>query len=207
VPTTGRIANGALVEREVAGQLDDDQVLVLELRNPDFATAVRIADTINGYTRKKYGRKTASEQDLRTVSLTRPPNVGAARFLAEVGALMTEADIPARVVISERTGTVVVGRDVKISTVAVSHGNLTVRITESAKVSQPEPFSDGETVVVPESFVTVNQDGANLAILDGTSLETLVRGLNMMGLKPIDIIAILQAIKTSGAMQAELVVQ
>ena len=207
VPTTGRVPNGALVEREVAGQLDDEQVLVLELRNPDFTTAVRIADTINGYTRKKYGRKTASEHDLRTVSLTRPPNVGAARFLAEVGALMTEADIPARVVISERTGTVVVGRDVKISTVAVSHGNLTVRITESAQVSQPQPFSEGETVVVPESFVTVNQEGANLAILDGTSLETLVRGLNMMGLKPIDIIAILQAIKTSGAMQAELVVQ
>ena len=207
VPTTGRVPNGALVEREVAGQLDDEQVLVLELRNPDFTTAVRIADTINGYTRKKYGRKTASEHDLRTVSLTRPPNVGAARFLAEVGALMTEADIPARVVISERTGTVVVGRDVKISTVAVSHGNLTVRITESAQVSQPQPFSEGETVVVPETFVTVNQEGANLAILDGTSLETLVRGLNMMGLKPIDIIAILQAIKTSGAMQAELVVQ
>jgi flagellar P-ring protein precursor FlgI len=207
VPTTGRVPNGALVEREVAGQLDDEQVLVLELRNPDFTTAVRIADTINGYTRKKYGRKTASEHDLRTVSLTRPPNVGAARFLSEIGALMTEADIPARVVISERTGTVVVGRDVKISTVAVSHGNLTVRITESAQVSQPQPFSEGETVVVPETFVTVNEDGANLAILDGTSLETLVRGLNMMGLKPMDIIAILQAIKTSGAMQAELVVQ
>ncbi len=104
VPTTGRVANGALVEREVAGQLDDEQVGGGGLRNPDFTTAVRIADTINGYTRKKYGRKTASESDQRTVSLTRPPNVGAARFLAEVGALMTEADIPARVIISERTG-------------------------------------------------------------------------------------------------------
>ena len=207
VPTTGRIPNGALVEREVAGQLDDEQVLVLELRNPDFATAVRITDTINSYTRKKYGRKAAREQDLRTVSLTRPAGVGAARFVAEIGALTTEADGPARVVISERTGTVVLGSDVKISTVAVSHGNLTVRITESAQVSQPQPFSEGETVVVPETFVTVNQDGANLAIMDGTSLETLVRGLNMMGLKPIDIIAILQAIKTSGALQAELVTQ
>jgi flagellar P-ring protein precursor FlgI len=207
VPTTGRVPNGALVEREVAGQLDDDQVLILELRNPDFATAVKITDTINAFSRKKYGRKTAREQDLRTVSLTRPPNIGAARFLAEVGALMTETDTPARVVIDERTGTVVVGRDVKISTVAVSHGSLTVRITESAQVSQPQPFSEGETVVVPESFVTVNQEGANLAILDGTNLETLVRGLNMMGLKPLGIIAILQAIKTSGAMQAELVVQ
>jgi flagellar P-ring protein precursor FlgI len=207
VPTTGRIPNGALVEREVAGVLDDEGSLVLELRNPDFGTAVRIADTINAYTSQRYGRPTAREQDLRSVALQRPVNVTAARFLAEVGELMTQADGPARVVIDERTGTVVIGRDVQIATVAVSHGNLTVRITESAKVSQPEPFSDGQTVVVPESFVTVNQDGANLAIMGGTNLETLVRGLNMMGLKPTGIIAILQAIKTSGALQAELVVQ
>jgi flagellar P-ring protein precursor FlgI len=207
VPTTGRIPNGALVEREVAGHLDDEARLVLELHNPDFATACRIADVINGYTTQKYGRPTAHEQDLRTVVLDRPMNVGAARFLAEVGELFTEADGPARVVVDERTGTVVIGRDVQISTVAVSHGSLTVRITESAKVSQPEPFSDGKTVVVPESFVTVNQEGANLAIMGGTNLETLVRGLNMMGLKPTGIIAILQAIKTSGALLAELVVQ
>jgi flagellar P-ring protein precursor FlgI len=207
VPTTGRIPNGALVEREVAGVLDDEGSLVLELRNPDFGTAVRIADTINAYTAQRYGRATAREQDLRSVALQRPVNVSAARYLAEIGELMTQADGPARVVIDERTGTVVIGRDVQIATVAVSHGNLTVRITESAKVSQPEPFSDGVTVVVPESFVTVNQDGANLAIMGGTNLETLVRGLNMMGLKPTGIIAILQAIKTSGALQAELVVQ
>lgn len=207
VPTTGRIPNGALVEREVAGSLDDEGTLMLELRNPDFSTAVRIADTINAYTSRKYGRRAAREQDLRSVMLQRPGNVGAARFLAEIGDLVTEADGPARVVIDERTGTVVIGRDVQIATVAVSHGSLTVRITESAKVSQPEPFSDGQTVVVPESFVTVNQEGANLAMMGGTNLETLVRGLNMMGLKPTGIIAILQAIKTSGALQAELVVQ
>jgi flagellar P-ring protein precursor FlgI len=207
VPTAGRVPNGALVEREVAAPLDSEETLVLELHNPDFGTAVRVADTINAYTRKKYGRRTAHEQDLRSIVLNRPRDVGAARFLAEVGELLTEADGPARVVIDERTGTVVIGRDVQISTVAVSHGSLTVRITESAKVSQPEPFSDGQTVVVPESFVTVNQDGANLAIMGGTNLETLVRGLNMMGLKPAGIIAILQAIKTSGALQAELVLQ
>ncbi len=207
VPTTGRIPNGALVEREVAGSLDDESVLVLELRNPDFSTAVRIADTVNAFTSQKYGRRTAREQDLRTITLERPRNVGAARFLAEIGELYTEADGPARVVIDERTGTVVIGRDVQIATVAVSHGSLTVRITEGAQVSQPEPFSDGETVVVPESYISVNQEGANLAIMGGTNLETLVRGLNMMGLKPTGIIAILQAIKTSGALQAELVVQ
>lgn len=207
VPTTGRIPNGALVEREVAGSLDDEQTLVLELRNPDFGTAVRIADAINAYSKQRYGRPTAREQDLRGVMLNRPHNVTAARFLAEVGELVTETDGPARVVIDERTGTVVIGRDVQIATVAVSHGSLTVRITEGAQVSQPEPFSDGETVVVPETFVTVNQEGANLAIMGGTNLETLVRGLNMMGLRPTGIIAILQAIKTSGALQAELVVQ
>ncbi|WP_020084276.1 flagellar basal body P-ring protein FlgI [Hyphomicrobium zavarzinii] len=207
VPTTGRIPNGALVEREVAGSLDDEGTLVLELRNPDFSTAVRIADAINDYTTHKYGKRTAREQDLRSVALERPYNVNAARFLAEIGELFTHADGPARVVIDERTGTVVIGRDVQIATVAVSHGSLTVRITEGAKVSQPEPFSDGQTVVVPESFVTVNQEGANLAIMGGTNLETLVRGLNMMGLRPTGIIAILQAIKTSGALQAELVVQ
>jgi flagellar P-ring protein precursor FlgI len=207
VPTTGRIPNGALVEREVAGVLDDEGALVLELRNPDFGTAVRITDTINAFATEKYGRQVAREQDLRTVVLQRPLDVGAARFLAEVGELYTEADGPARVVIDERTGTVVIGRDVQIQTVAVSHGSLTVRITEGANVSQPEPFSEGQTVVVPESFVTVNQEGSNLAIMGGTNLETLVRGLNMMGLKPTGIIAILQAIKTSGALQAELVVQ
>ncbi len=207
VPTTGRIPNGALVEREVAGMLDDERMLVLELRNPDFTTAVRIADTINAFATERYGRQVAREQDLRSVVLQRPGNVGAARFLAEVGQLYTEADGPARVVIDERTGTVVIGRDVQIHTVAVSHGSLTVRITEGANVSQPEPFSDGQTVVVPDTLVSVNQDGANLAIMGGTNLETLVRGLNMMGLKPTGVIAILQAIKTSGALQAELVVQ
>lgn len=207
VPTTGRIPNGALVEREVAGTLDDERVLVLELRNPDFATAVHITDTINAFAAERYGRRVARERDLRTVMLERPRNVTAARFLGEIGQLYTEADSPARVVIDERTGTVVIGREVRIATVAVSHGSLTVRITEGAQVSQPEPFSDGETVVVPETFVSVNQEGANLAIMGGTNLETLVRGLNMMGLKPIGVIAILQAIKTSGALQAELVVQ
>ncbi|MFA5950132.1 MAG: flagellar basal body P-ring protein FlgI [Hyphomicrobium sp.] len=207
VPTSGRIPNGALVEKEVAGHLEDEQPLVLELRNPDFATAVRVADAINTFTKRKYGKPAAREQDLRGITLNRPPNVGAARFLAEVGDLLTDVDGPARVVVDERTGTVVIGRDVQISTVAISHGSLTVRVTESAKVSQPAPFSEGETVVVPESVVNVNQEGANLAIVNGTNLEALVRGLNMMGLKPTGIIAILQAIKTSGALQAELVVQ
>ncbi len=133
----GPHSNGALIEKEVAGQLDDEMNLTLELRNPDFTTAVRIADAINRFSKKKYGTAVAKENDLKTVSLLRPANVGAARFLAEIGELMTEADSPARVVVDERTGTVVMGQDVQVSTVAVTHGNLTVRITEQPKVSQP----------------------------------------------------------------------
>lgn len=207
VPTTGRVPNGAMVEREVTSRLEDEEHLVLELRNPDFSTAVRITDAINAYSKARFGRRTAHERDLRTVVLERPQGVGAARFLAEVGELPAQPDVPARVVIDERTGTVVIGSNVRISTVAVSNGSLTVRVTESQQVSQPLPFSEGETVVSPETFVGVNQEGANLAVMAGTDLETIVRGLNMMGLKPTGIIAILQAIKTSGALQAELVVQ
>ncbi len=113
MPTTGRIPNGALIEKEVAGQFDDEMNLTLELRNPDFNTAVRIADAINRFSTKKYGAAVAKENDLKTVSLARPANVGAARFIAEIGELMTDADTPARVVVDERTGTVVMGQTCK----------------------------------------------------------------------------------------------
>lgn len=207
VPTTGRIANGALVEREAPGHFADAGILALELHSPDFSTAVRIADTINAYTGQKYGIVTAREEDLRRVKLIKPRNVTAARFIAEIGELLTETDAPARVVIDERTGTIVIGRDVQISTVAVAHGNLTVRVTETDRVSQPAPFSDGETVVTPDTMVAAEQEGGNMAIVGGTNLQALVSGLNKIGLKPPGIIAILQAIKTAGALQAELVVQ
>ncbi len=207
VPTTGRIANGALVEREAPGSLVESSILALELHSPDFNTAVRIADTINAFTGAKYGVRAAREEDLRTVKLMKPRNVTIARFIAEIGELLTETDAPARVVIDERTGTIVIGRDVQISTVAVAHGNLTVRVTEAEKVSQPAPFSRGSTVVTPESMVSAEQGGGNIAIVGGTNLQALVSGLNKIGLKPPGIIAILQAIKTAGALQAELVVQ
>lgn len=208
VPTTGRIANGALVEREAPGRFADEKVLVLELRNPDFNTAVRVADAINTFARQKYGMRVAREEDLRTVTLIKPASVGAVRFIAEIGELTADADAPARVVIDERTGTIVIGRDVQVSTVAIAHGNLTVRITENERVSQPLPFSEkGRTVVSPETYVTAQEEGGNLAIVRGTNLQTLVSGLNRIGLKPTGIIAILQAIKTAGALQADLVVQ
>jgi flagellar P-ring protein precursor FlgI len=184
-----------------------ERVIALELHNPDFSTAVRIADAINAYSRTHYGGPTAHERDLRTVVLRKPAIIGAARFIAEVGQLTIEPDTAARVIIDERTGTVVIGRDVQISTVAVAHGNLTVRVTENPQISQPNPFSEGETVVAPETFITADQAGGNVAIVNGANLQTLVRGLNSMGLKPNSIIAVLQAIKSSGALQADIVVQ
>lgn len=207
VPTTGRVPNGALVEREAPGRLSEEKVLVLELRNPDFNTAVRVADAINAYSMDRFGLRVAREEDLRSIVLQRPRTIGAARFIAEVGDLLTEPDVPARIVIDERTGTIVIGKDVQISTVAVAHGNLTVRVTENTKVSQPAPFSNGETVASPETFVSADQNGGNLAVVRGATLQTFVGGLNRIGLKPQGIIAILQAIKSAGALQADLIVQ
>jgi flagellar P-ring protein FlgI len=208
VPTSGRVPNGALIERELPERFHDMESLVLELRNPDFATATRIIDAVNGYSQGRFSTQVAFERDYRTIFLTRPRKVGPVRFMAEIGDLMVEPDTPARVVIDERTGTVVIGRDVQISTVAVTQGNLTVRITEAPVVSQPNPFAErGRTVVVPQTSIDVNQAGARVAILRGTDLQRLVRGLNQVGLKPTGIIAILQAIKSAGALQADLVIQ
>jgi flagellar P-ring protein precursor FlgI len=207
VPTTGRIPNGGTIEREGPSRFAEERVLVLELRNPDFNTAVGVADAINAFTHQRYGVKVAREDDLRTVTLNRPFYLGAARFMAEIGELAVQPDAPARVVIDERTGTIVMGKDVQISTVAVAHGNLTVRVTEMPKVSQPAPFSKGETVVVPDTLIVADEKGGNLVIVRGTNLQTLVSGLNKIGLKPNGIIAILQAIKSAGALQADLVVQ
>lgn len=207
VPTTGRISNGGLVEREGPGRFGTEKEMMLELRNPDFGTAVSISDIINNFTMDRFGIRAAVEQDLRSVQITIPPKITAARFIAEIGELQVRPDAPARVVIDERTGTIVIGRDVQVSTVAVAHGSLTVRVTETPRVSQPNPFSKGETVVTPETQVTADQKDAKLAVVRGTDLQTLVAGLNRIGLKPQGIIAILQAIKTAGALQADLVVQ
>ena len=208
VATAGRIPNGALIEREVRGGFSEMESLVLELKNPDFVTATRVLDAINQHSRGRYQAGVAFERDYRTIILSRPRAISPVRFIAEIEELLVEPDTPARVVVDERTGTVVIGRNVQISTVAVTHGNLTVRITEAPIVSQPSPFSPkGETVVVPQTFIDANEPGAKIAILRGTDLQRLVRGLNQIGLKPSGIIAILQAIKSAGALQADLVIQ
>ncbi|EIM74693.1 flagellar basal body P-ring protein [Nitratireductor aquibiodomus RA22] len=207
VPTSGRVPNGAIIERKVEASMSDSASLVLQLRNADFSTAVRVADAINTYTGSRFGARLAQEEDARTIRIRRPKGISYARFYAEIENLMVESDGPARVVVDERTGTVVIGNDVRISRVAISHGTLTVRITETPRVVQPEPFSRGETAIEPFTEIEADQPDANVALLDGPNLQTLVSGLNRLGVKPDGIIAILQGIKSAGALQAELVLQ
>lgn len=207
VPTSGRVPNGAIVEREVEASFASQSNMVLQLRNADFSTAVRIADAINTYSGPRFGKRVAYEQDSRTIVIKKPDSVSPARFYAELENIVVEADSPARVVVDERTGTIVIGNDVRISRVAISHGALTVRISEAPRVVQPEPFSDGETAVEPYTVIDATQPDAKVAVLDGPDLETLVSGLNRLGVKPDGIIAILQGIKSAGAMQADLVLQ
>jgi flagellar P-ring protein precursor FlgI len=207
VATAGRIPNGALIEREVQGGFNAVGPMAFELKNPDYKTATLITDAINQYTQQRYGIRVASPRDFRTVVLQKPKNVAATRFIAELGDLEIRPDTPARIVVDQRTGTVVIGKNVQISTVAITHGALTIRVTETPEVSQPDPFSMGQTVVVPRTQITAAEERVPLAIVRGADLQTLVKGLNQMGLKPSDVIAILQAVKTAGALQAELVIQ
>jgi len=207
VPTAGRVPNGAIVERQVQAAMGDQSLLTLQLLNADFSTAVRVTDVINDYSRARFGKRVASEQDSRTVMIRKPEGISAARFYAELENLVVESDVPARVVVDERTGTIVIGQDVRISRVAISHGTLTVRITETPTIVQPEPFSRGVTAVEPNTAIDIAQPDAQVALLDGPDLETLVSGLNRLGVKPAGIIAILQGIKSAGALQADLVLQ
>ena len=206
-PTAARIPNGAIVETAAPGNLNDEDFLVLQLSNPDFDTAIAIVDRINKFTSQKYSKKFASEVDHQSVLVNIPKNVSATRFFASIGKLVVVPDTAARIVVDERTGTVIIGSDVKVSKVAITHGGLTVSISEFPQPSQPLPFSDGETVVVPNTEIIVSEGEGTVGIVEGPDLQQLVNGLNMMGAKPTSIIAILQGIKSAGALQAELVVQ
>jgi flagellar P-ring protein precursor FlgI len=207
VPTSGRIPNGALIEREFTAEFNDIEQLSLQVRNPDFRTAIIIADAINGFSKERYGGAIAMERDLRTVIVKRPKDVTATRLMAELGELEVSPDTPARIVIDEKSGTIVIGQSVRVTPVAVTHGSLTVRVTETPTVVQPEPLSEGETAVEDSTTISAQQEDGQLVRLEGPDLQSLVAGLNRMGLKPTGIIAILQAIKSAGALQADLVVQ
>ena len=206
-PTSARIPNGALVEREAPGNLETENNLVLELINPDFNTVVEVTDRINEFTKARYGRNLAAERDQRSIMVRRPNGITNTRFFAAIGSIEVTPDTPARIVVDERTGTVVIGADVRISRVAITHGGLTVSVAEDPKVIQPLPFSRGVTAAEPNTYVDAIENGGALGIVEGTSLSQLVNGLNSMGAKPSGIIAILQAIKSAGAINAQLIVQ
>lgn len=204
VPTAARIPAGAIIEREVQFELDELHQVRLALRNPDFTTAQRIAAAIND----RLGSATARALDPTTVSLPVPAAYGGrvAQLLSEIEQLAVEPDTAARILIDERSGIIVMGDNVRISRVAVAQGNLTVRVTETPQVSQPNPLADGRTVEVPRTNIEVDTQSANrmVALEPGVTLRDLVDGLNALGVGPRDLIGILQAIKAAGALQAEI---
>ena len=202
VPTVARIENGATVENEIAFRLSELSSMRIALRNPDFTTAVRVADAING----KLGGRQAIALDPTTIELSIFDKANIPQLLAEVENLTVEPDTPAKVVIDARSGTIVIGANVRIDQVAVSQGGLTVTVREEIKVSQPEPISiGGTTVVVPDTKVEVEKRDAKFTILEGdVSLQRLVDGLNAIGVGATETISILQAIKAAGALHADL---
>ena len=203
VPTSARISSGAIVERAVPYSFSGRDNVRLSLRNPDFTTAQRIAAAING---RSGG--VARALDPRTVLLTlggRDPMT----FITQIEQLRVQPDQVARVIIEEASGTIVMGEQVRVSTVAIAQGNLTIRITEAPQVSQPNALGQGETVVVPRTQIEVDdQAERRLGVLrGGVTLSELVRGLNSLGVGPRDLITILQTIRAAGALQAELEVR
>jgi flagellar P-ring protein FlgI len=203
-PTVGRVVQGVSVEREIPFDLNLKDALTLALNKPDFTTATRVAQAINAGVMEPVART----QDSGTIHLAVPSRFAGniAALIATVEGLSVTPDNVSRVVINERTGTVIMGENVRIATVAIAHGNLSVEIKQSLEVSQPMPFSNrGQTVVTPDTQTTVREGRAPLQVLEaGVSIGQVVRALNALGVTPRDLISILQALKASGALQADL---
>lgn len=207
VPTTGFISNGAIIEKETEFALNDLEAVRISLRNPDLTTAHNIADQIDNY----LDYEAAEVLDPSTVRLRKPQDYkrSMANLIGEVERLSVDTDQPARIIIDETSGTIVMGENVTIDTVAVAQGNLVVSVTENAQVAQPGAFApeSAETAVVPRTDVNVDEGGGKggMAIVErAATLKDLVAGLNALGVGPRDLITILQTIKASGAMQAEI---
>ena len=203
VPTTGRIASGALIEREIDFQLGAQTSLRLALRNPDLTTARRIAMAVNDF----IGAPTATPEDPATVRVTLPPgfNGNIVDLLTDIEQLMVQTDQTAKIVIDENSGIIVMGKDVRVSSVAVAQSNLTVTIAENPEVVQPLPLANGQTAVEPNTEINANLSESALSVVEeSVTLQQLVDGLNALGISPRDLIAILQAIKATGALQAEI---
>jgi len=205
VPTVGRLPNGAIVEREVDFKFNKMKEVALSLRNPDFTTSKRITEAINGFMDGQIAR----QLDPATVNVRVPEEYRGrtSELITELEQLPVTPDDNAKVVIDEKSGTIVMGKEVRISTVAIAQGNLTIRVTETPQVSQPAPFAQGgQTQVVPRTDVEVDEDETQqMAVMPrGVNLQELVSGLNALGVGPRDLIPILNAIKASGALQAEI---
>ena len=205
VPTSARIANGAIIEREVGFELANMETFKLNLRNPDFTTARRIAQAVNAF----LGSNSARPSDLSTVHVRVPKSYrqNVINLLTDIEQLRIQPDQLARVIIDEQSGIIVMGENVRISTVAIAQGNLTIRVTETQQVSQPGPFAEvGTTTTVERSDIEVEEDSDKrlMVVNEGVTLQELVNGLNALGIGPRDMITILQAIKAAGAMQADI---
>ncbi|KAF0222213.1 MAG: flagellar P-ring protein precursor [Rhodospirillaceae bacterium] len=205
IPTTGKIANGAIIERELPFEMAHLESVKLSLRNPDLTTANRTAQAVNAF----LGSAVARPTDPSTVQIVVPPDYrgNVVGLLTDIEQLKVEPDQIAKIVIDDATGTIVMGENVRISTVAVAQGQLTVRITETPQVSQPSPFSTtGDTTVVDRTDIEVDEgQGKKLMVVPhGVTLQDLVTGLNALGISPRDLIAILQTIKAAGAIQADI---
>ncbi len=205
VPSAGRIPNGATVEREVVSGFTAEPFVMLNLHVPDFTTSARLAEGIN----KLLGEGTAQSVDGVSVKVIAPADANQrTAYLSTLETIEIEpGDAPARVIVNSRTGTVVIGSRVRVMPAAVAHGSLSVTITERASVSQPEAFSDGQTVVVRESTISAEAPPARMFVFDaGVDLNDIVRAVNQVGAAPGDLVAILEALKQSGALRAELIV-
>ena len=201
--TAGRIADGAMVEREIEFDLEDLEDLRLVLKNPDLTTAMRISDAIN----QDFGEAVSKAVDSSTVDVSLPARYSEYRLpaLQKIEAIMVRPDMEAVVAIDEKTGTIVMGEDVRISTVAISHANLTIRVTELPQASQPGAFAEGDTAVLDRTNIEIEEGQGKFSVMENVAtLADLVRGLNALGVKPRDVISILQTIKAAGAMQARI---
>ena len=203
-PTVGRVVGGALVEKELHSNFNQKNALTLTLRDPDFTTASRVAQAIN----RAFYSQLARTENAGSIRVTVPDNYlgNTVQFVTMIESLGVTPDMVSKVVVNERTGTVIMGENVRIATIAIAHGNLSIQINESQDVSQPLPFSrGGQTVVTPESEIVV-QEGKNPIFLveSGVSIGEVVNALNALGVSPRDLIAIFQALKAAGALQAEL---
>ncbi|WP_438971701.1 flagellar basal body P-ring protein FlgI [Methylophaga sp.] len=205
IPSAGRIPNGATVERTVKNAFNVGDSITLNLHSPDFTTASRLSDAIN----HTLGKGTASSMDASSIKVNAPRDPSQrVPFLSLIENLeLNPGEAPARVVVNSRSGTVVIGQHVRVSPAAVTHGNLSVTISADAEVSQPNPFSQGQTVITPNFDIEISEEDSRMFVFDpGVSLDDIVRAVNQVGAAPGDLVAILEALKQAGALRADLVV-